>query len=150
VTVAANDAVAGSFAVEVFGSVARSFEVNETTPTRNFTFEVSRGVSLEGNVIVRWSVNPACERQLLPPNGVLAFVPQQRLAIFDVRILDDDVPELDANCIVRLDNITVTTPNANSAAIPVGRQSIALTILESDFPYGMFEIDNASRTLTRK
>jgi len=150
VTVAASDAVAGSFAVEVFGSVARSFQVNETTPARNFTLEVSRGVSLEGNVLVSWSVGPACEGQVLPPNGVLAFVPQQRLATFNLRVVDDDVPELDLDCVVRLDNATVTTPNANSAAIPVGRQSIALTVLESDFPYGVFEVGEASRVLTCK
>jgi hypothetical protein len=142
VTIEANDAVAGVFSLQRIGDPS---PVEERLPEATVPFLLVREVSQVGEVSVFWSVAPDCASDVAPSGGVERFAVGQANASLFVTVRDDAIPELEESCRLAIDQIVVHTEVADDGRIDPSANAFTFVLAASDFPFGVFSVDNSSR-----
>ncbi|XP_037536594.1 adhesion G-protein coupled receptor V1 [Nematolebias whitei] len=137
VTIAASDDAHG-----VFDFSPQTVSVNGTEPEDgrdSVILQVDRSFGDLSNVTVYWEVDSRSEGELLSRFGNISFGVGQKSKNFTIGVAQDAIPELDKR-------YTVTLVNVSHGRLGV-RTSATLTILASDYPYGVFVFANATRSI---
>lgn len=103
VSIRANDDAHG---VIMFSSNSRVVTVTEpstNTESGMHQFSVERLAGAFGQIIVSWQVlNVSTSTDITPSNGILTFNTFDRRQVFLVKVVNDDVPELEKQLQIRL------------------------------------------------
>ncbi|MED6250420.1 Adhesion G-protein coupled receptor V1 [Ataeniobius toweri] len=137
VTIAASDDAHG-----VFDFSPQSLFVNGTEPEDGLNaiiLVVDRSFGDLSNVTVYWEVDPSSEGELVSRFGNISFGVGQKSENIVISIAQDEIPELDKSYPVSLVNVS-------KGRLGV-RTSATLTVLASDYPYGVFVFANVSRSV---
>ncbi|MEQ2255583.1 Adhesion G-protein coupled receptor V1, partial [Ilyodon furcidens] len=137
VTIAASDDAHG-----VFDFSPQSLFVNGTEPEDGLNaiiLVVDRSFGDLSNVTVYWEVDPSSEGELVSRFGNISFGVGQKSENIVISVAQDEIPELDKSYPVSLVNVS-------KGRLGV-RTSATLTVLASDYPYGVFVFANVSKSI---
>ncbi|MEQ2214621.1 hypothetical protein XENOCAPTIV_014493, partial [Xenoophorus captivus] len=101
--------------------------------------QVDRSFGDLSNVTVYWEVDPSSEGELVRRFGNISFGVGQKSENIVISVAQDEIPELDKSYPVSLVNVS-------KGRLGV-RTSATLTVLASDYPYGVFVFANVSRSI---
>ncbi|CAL1527000.1 unnamed protein product, partial [Lymnaea stagnalis] len=108
----------------------------------------------DGSVTVSWTVTQRQSQSLQQAsedfensNGSVVFLRGERNKTFELRVRDDNIPELDEAFEVRLTSVVsddgkIGSTNTSGASIDSTRQSSQLLLIENDYPYGYLQFSD--------
>ncbi|XP_032062639.1 adhesion G-protein coupled receptor V1 [Aythya fuligula] len=127
-----------AYGIIAFAQSSLFKQVEEMEQDSLITLNIERLIGTYGRVTVEWIANGSTS-DVFPASGMITFSEGQALSTITLTILADSVAELSETVDITLTHVTTVGVQdaAKGAIIDPKRARAVLTILPSDFPYGV-------------